>query len=96
MQFHALIAHFVSKGFKVISFDAPGHGKSSGGETNLVEFAACIDKIVAINGAPKVLIGHSLGAVISLLAHMNFNYKDESLCLIDPVIFSKQLFDTLQ
>lgn len=45
---------------------------------------------------PQILVGHSFGAVISLLAHMHLRYPVKSLVLIDPVIFSKQFFFLLR
>lgn len=86
MQFHALIEHFVALGYKVISFDAPGHGKSTGGETNLVEFAACINAIVEKNGDPKALIGHSLGGIACMFYQNHYEKAIPQVTINSPAI----------
>ena len=56
----------LEKGFMVISFNAPAHGKSTGKTTNLIEY---IESIKAINeefGPFEAAIGHSFGSVALL------------------------------
>ena len=66
-QFLSFIEKFIEKGFKVVTFDAPGHGLSSGRETSVIEFAALV-KLLAEKYKAEFLIGHSLGGAASLLA----------------------------
>ena len=52
----------LEKGFMVISFDGPAHGKSSGKTTMMPEFLATIKEIDTNFGPFEAAIGHSFGA----------------------------------
>ncbi|MDH5597676.1 MAG: alpha/beta hydrolase [Cyclobacteriaceae bacterium] len=69
-QFWKFIEYFTKNGFKVISFDAPAHGLSSGKTTSILEFENIIRQL-AEKFDVHHLIGHSLGGVASLLAAKN-------------------------
>lgn len=53
-------------GFSIISFDAPGHGKSPGSETLMNEFIASVLELERIYGKFDIAIGHSLGGMTVL------------------------------
>ena len=53
-------------GYKVISFDAPGHGKATKNQTHLLEFIETIHFLNDKFNGFDVMIGHSLGAVATL------------------------------
>lgn len=53
----------LEKGYMVISFDAPAHGKSTGKTTNMIEYIATIKKINKDFGPFEAAIGHSFGAM---------------------------------
>ena len=57
---------FVNKGFSIISFDAPAHGKSSGNSTIMTEFIASILEIDKKFGPFEAAVGHSLGGMVLL------------------------------
>jgi pimeloyl-ACP methyl ester carboxylesterase len=66
----ALLAQALgARGWRVIAFDAPGHGASSGHSSSLPQFMACLDAIVGHCGPPQALIGHSLGALAIACRH---------------------------
>ena len=52
-----------ARGWHVLVPDAPGHGASPGRSSSLPQFIAALDAIVARFGAPRALVGHSLGAL---------------------------------
>ena len=54
-------------GFRVVSFDGPAHGKSEGRQTNIVEFGDVVKEIIGLVGAPRAIIAHSFGGIVSLL-----------------------------
>ena len=62
--------------YKTISFDAPGHGKSPGNRTIMLDFIEIILELEKIYGKFEASIGHSLGG-ISLLnaARLGFGTK---------------------
>ena len=67
-QFRAIIPALLAKGFQVVAFDGPAHGRSEGRQTNPVEFADTMKKITEIDGPIHAIIAHSFGGVASLLA----------------------------
>jgi len=64
MQLAAFVEPLISQGFNVISFDAPGHGRSSGKQCNLLRIADVVHEISNSFGAIDIIIGHSFGAMV--------------------------------
>lgn len=59
----------LNAGARVVAFDAPAHGRSTGDETNLLEMARAIRAVaVAAGGKVAAVIGHGLGATALTLA----------------------------
>lgn len=67
-QFHHWVDLLLEHGFRVLCFDAPGHGDSSGETSALPRFLATIEALQAVEGPFYALIGHSLGGAATLLA----------------------------
>jgi pimeloyl-ACP methyl ester carboxylesterase len=66
----------IKKGFMIISFDAPAHGKSKGSFTIMIEFIASILELEKKYGPFEYAIGHSLGGMSILNAlKQNFTVK---------------------
>ncbi len=64
----------LQNGYKTISFDAPGHGKSVGNRTIMLEFIEIILELERIYGGFEASIGHSLGGISILNAcRLGFN-----------------------
>lgn len=49
-------------GFRVVAFDAPGHGASAGRRSSILHFAGALQEVVAREGRAHAVIAHSLGA----------------------------------
>ncbi|MFY9241717.1 MAG: alpha/beta fold hydrolase [Polaribacter sp.] len=62
-QLFMIANRLLEKGFMVISFDAPSHGKSTGKTTNLKEYIEAIDFINQNLGPFDAAIGHSFGSM---------------------------------
>lgn len=77
-----LVEPLVEAGFRVVSFDAPAHGASSGSSTGLLRFAASIAAVAAASGPLHGVIGHSLGAGLSLYAWRDWGFDIRRLVLI--------------
>jgi pimeloyl-ACP methyl ester carboxylesterase len=67
-QLAAFAAPLVAAGFTVVTFDAPGHGASSGRTSSLPHFAWGLRGVADAAGAPYAVIGHSLGCAAATLA----------------------------
>lgn len=94
-QFWKLISKLEKDNFHIISYDAPGHGKSDGETTNLPEMASIINELrVKFNIVH--LCGHSLGGAACVFALKTNPKEIERLILISaPTIASLMLDDFL-
>lgn len=63
-----MVGPLVSAGYRVVAFDAPAHGDSSGDATDMVQFAAAIAAVAADVGPLHAVVGHSFGAAMALYA----------------------------
>jgi pimeloyl-ACP methyl ester carboxylesterase len=61
-QFAAFGPPLLASGFRVVTFDAPGHGASAGRRSSIVHFAGALHEVVAKEGPAHAVIAHSLGA----------------------------------
>ncbi len=59
---------FRGKGYEVVSFDAPAHGRSPGRTTLMPEFIASIFEVEKQVGSFDIVVGHSLGGMAVLNA----------------------------
>lgn len=67
-QLHAFVGPLVAAGFRVVAFDLPGHGRSSGSMTDLVEVGSIIRRVADWFGPVHAVIAHSLGAAATGIA----------------------------
>lgn len=67
-QFRGIIPPLLAKGFEVLAFDGPAHGKSQGKQTNPIEFADVMKAIGKLEGSIHAVIAHSFGGVAALYA----------------------------
>jgi pimeloyl-ACP methyl ester carboxylesterase len=64
----AFAEHFRRRGFRVVLFDFPAHGKSAGRHTNLIACAHATREIAEALGPIHFVVAHSLGGHAALLA----------------------------
>jgi pimeloyl-ACP methyl ester carboxylesterase len=63
------IAHaLVERGFRVVGYDGPAHGRSSGRYASLPEFSRALQAVAEAVGPVHGLVGHSLGGAAVTLA----------------------------
>ena len=67
-QFAPLVRELVAEGFRVASFDAPGHGDSPGRRTDLRDWVAAAEQLQRSDGPFHALVGHSFGGLAALTA----------------------------
>jgi pimeloyl-ACP methyl ester carboxylesterase len=60
-QLVALVAPLVARGFRVVTFDMPGHGDSPGSLSSFFHFARSIAKVADTVGPLHAMIAHSMG-----------------------------------
>jgi pimeloyl-ACP methyl ester carboxylesterase len=67
-KFAAFIGPMLAAAFRVVSFDAPAHGQSSGTLSSAPAFASAIETVNAKEGPFHAIVAHSLGALASTCA----------------------------
>lgn len=77
-----MIEPLVARGFRVVAFDAPAHGHSSGKRTDLIAYAAAIHAVAQASGRLHAIIAHSFGAAMALLAMRDWGTDTQRLVLI--------------
>lgn len=67
-QLRAFVPPLVERGFSVVAFDAPGHGRSDGRRSSLVDIAHALRTVADAAGRVHAVIAHSLGGAATALA----------------------------
>lgn len=67
-RWSALAAALVTSGYRVVTYDAPAHGRSSGRMASMPEFARALRAVIGHFGPAYGLVGHSLGGAAIALA----------------------------
>lgn len=82
-QLGGFVKSLVESGYRVVAFDAFGHGQSPGRRSSLPELAVCIRQVVAELGEVYAVIAHSLGGAATTLA-LSQGLQIERAVLISP------------
>jgi hypothetical protein len=82
-QFHSVVDWLVAAGYKAVAFDAPGHGLSSGLESDIPSFARAILAIGIEYGVVDLAISHSAGG-LALGKAIEDGFKSANVALICP------------
>ena len=61
-------------GYRVVAYDQPAHGDSTGKMTNLLEIAPTMDLVARQEGRFEAIIAHSFGTLITSYALVNRNF----------------------
>lgn len=80
-QLYMIADKLLEKGYMVISFDGPAHGKSTGKTTTMPEFLDTINEIDKQFGPFEAAIGHSFGGMC-LYNNVSNNFKIKKLVTI--------------
>jgi pimeloyl-ACP methyl ester carboxylesterase len=76
-----MVGPLVSAGYRVVAFDAPAHGDSSGDTTDMVQFASAIAAVAADVGPLHAVVGHSFGAAMALYAARDWGVQPGRMVL---------------
>lgn len=77
-----MVLPLVEAGYRVIAFDAPAHGLSSGRTTDLVEFARSIAAVAGDAGSLHAIVAHSFGAAMALYAARDWGVDTQKMVMI--------------
>jgi pimeloyl-ACP methyl ester carboxylesterase len=94
-QTYLTLIPFLSPYYTVYAPDLRGHGKSFRNENyKIINYAQDIELFLTdLFDGPVSLIGHSLGAAISIIIAAGHPAKCKSISLIDPFVFKDKLDD---
>ena len=67
-QLSAFVPPLVEAGYRVVAFDAPGHGASDGNRSSLPHFAYALRGVIDATSEPHAIIAHSLGCAAAALS----------------------------
>lgn len=78
------VPKLVKAGYRVVAFDGPAHGNSSGKQTNLPHFAGAVAAAIHHIGKVHGIIAHSFGGATTAfaMAHLDPDIAVEKLVLI--------------
>jgi len=82
-QLAAFVPELLTRGFRVVTFDAPGHGDAPSKRASLVDHARALCTLGRALGPVHAVIGHSVGGAATLLA-TRYGFRAERLALIAP------------
>ena len=71
LQFRKFVKPLVDAGYKVVCFDAKGHGRSPGNTSDITAFSGAIETLASRYENVHALVGHSLGGAACLFAVKN-------------------------
>src|SRR3712207_133836 len=84
-----LLAPLLRPHARVLALDLPGFGRSEAGDrrTTVQENVSVLDRFLAdVVGTPVILIGNSMGGMISILEAARSPQKVSGLVLLDPAV----------
>ena len=89
------ITGLINKGFEVIAFDAPAHGRSSGKTINLPAFISTISKMAEHYGPVHGIVAHSYGGLAVTLYLESIVPNDQmKIVLIAPATETTTTIDS--
>ena len=93
-KFEQYIQPLLKIGYRVLCFDAPGHGLSQGKYINIVLYQKAIQQIIKEHGPIDDFIGHSLGAItLAMIAETISNPLKHKFVLIAPATKTTSTFE---
>lgn len=84
-QLGGLVDPLVARGYRVVAFDAIGHGASAGSQSSVPELANCIRQIVDELGGVYAVVAHSLGGAATTFA-LSRGMEAERAVFISPPV----------
>ena len=79
-----LATAFAIAGYRSITFDMPGHGRSSRRESSLVQFLRAMRSVSGALGTPDVVVGHSFGGTAAVFGITELGWPVRGAVLLAP------------
>jgi pimeloyl-ACP methyl ester carboxylesterase len=96
-QLAGFVRPLVAAGFTVVAHDAASHGASGPGRagrgsSDIIEFAKGLDAVAAEHGPAHAVVGHSMGAMATVLAMRHGWLGAGRLVMIAPMVDVRDAF----
>jgi len=75
---------FALAGYRAVVFDMPGHGRSPGRESSLVQFLRAIEAVSGALGVPEIIVGHSFGGAAAVFGITELRLPVRAAVLVSP------------
>jgi len=75
---------FARAGWRSVVFDMPGHGRSPGRQSSLVEFIRAISAVSSALGTPEMIVGHSIGGAAAVFGITELGLPVRGAVLVSP------------
>jgi pimeloyl-ACP methyl ester carboxylesterase len=94
INFDRYVNPLIKKGYEVLAFDAPAHGRSSGKQINAIIYCDFIKHIYSAYGPIQTFIAHSFGGLVISMALAEIKHDENCrLVLIAPATETKTALD---
>lgn len=95
INFDRYVKPLINKGYEVLAFDAPAHGRSTGNKINGIIYKNVIHQLNATYGPVKSFIAHSLGGLaLSLFLEETEHDETYKAVLIAPAVETETAVNT--
>jgi pimeloyl-ACP methyl ester carboxylesterase len=84
-QLGSFINPLTDAGYKVITYDAPGHGESPGNSASLIDLSEALSSILSQIGKVEGIIAHSLGSAATTLSIADGNKIPWAVYIAPPL-----------
>jgi pimeloyl-ACP methyl ester carboxylesterase len=84
LQLGAFVEPLVSSGYRVVAYDAPGHGAAHGRTSSMPAFASALGAVARRFGPVSAVIAHSLGATAAIYALAHRELVVDRIVAISP------------
>jgi pimeloyl-ACP methyl ester carboxylesterase len=84
LQLGAFVQPLVARGYRVVTYDAPGHGDAHGRTSSMPAFAATLGAVGRRFGPVSAIIAHSLGSTAAVYALAHRELMVDRMVTISP------------
>lgn len=84
VNFTAFVDPLLAAGLRVVAFDQPAHGATTGRRTNIYEIVDALHAVVRAMGPVRTVLTHSFGAACVLLAMRGGLQFERAVCISPP------------
>lgn len=84
-QMGAFVEPLIEQGYRVVAFDAPGHGRTPGNSSSIFRMNDALRAVVKEIGPVKAVIAHSFGVMLLAYALKHSDFKTaKAICISSP------------